>query len=64
MRGFFLVLLAILFQFQLLSLCLVDARVIIGFSTFLALHSYNDSSSFFLGHENKVIINKAILNDG
>ena len=64
MRGLFFVLLAILRKLQFLSVCLVDARVIIGLSTFLALHSYNNSSSFFLCHGNKVIINKAILNDG
>ena len=52
-RGLFLVLLAILFQLDFLSIRLVDARVIIGFSTFLALHSLNNSSSFFLFHSSK-----------
>lgn len=60
MRGLLLVLLAILLQIQLLRGSLVQARVVVGLSALLALHSDNDSSSFFLCHGNKVIINKAI----
>ena len=47
-----------------MSICFIYTRVIIGFSAVFTLHCDYDSSSLFFGHRNKIIINKAILNDG
>gem|GEM_PF-3532527 len=64
MSSLFLILFAVLTEFQFLSLCLINASVIVCFSTFLTLHCDNNSSSLFFGHSGKIIINKDILNDG
>ena len=64
MRCFFLILFTVLCQCQFLSICFVYTRVIVGFSTVFTLHCNNNSSSLFLCHKIRIIINKAILNDG